>query len=79
MVQLAATTADFLWRNNSLSEVIKKAAKDFVTIEDGYKVYWVENRGYLTASQLREIADELDRLNKDWDEQVKNDPIWSKQ
>lgn len=44
-------------------------------MEDGYKVYWIENRGFLTATQLREIADELDRLNKDWDDQVKNDPI----
>lgn len=55
--------------------VLDKVRKDFVTIEDGYKVYWVENKGFLTATQLRWIADELDRLNKDWDEIVKNDPI----
>ena len=60
---------------SEVSLVLDKARKDFVTIEDGYKVYWVENKGSLTATQLRWIADELDRLNKDWDEIVKNDPI----
>jgi hypothetical protein len=59
-----------------LSDLINKVKEDFVTSEDGYKVYWVESKGFLTATQLREIADELDRLNKGWDEQVKNDPIW---
>ena len=59
-----------------MSDLINKVKEDFVTSEDGYKVYWVESKGFLTATQLREIADELDRLNKGWDEQVKNDPIW---
>ena len=29
--------------------------------------------GAITASQLREIADELDRRNADWDRQLKQD------
>lgn len=40
--------------------------------DDGYVVYW-DSKGYLTASHLREIADELDRRNKTWHEQVMQD------
>jgi len=40
---------------------------------DGYEVYWTENNTYLTASHLREIADELDRRNKRLHEQVMQD------
>lgn len=39
----------------------------------GYQMYWVPKRGYLTAGDLRRIADGLDELNKDWDAQVKRD------
>lgn len=38
--------------------------------DDGYIVYWTRRGGYLTAAHLREIADELDRRNKTWHEQV---------
>lgn len=40
--------------------------------DDGYVVYWTQ-KGYLTSSHLREIADELDRRNKAWHEQVMQD------
>lgn len=46
---------------------------DFTTLECGYKFFWVENRGAFTAGNLRALADELDAMNKDWDEQVKKD------
>lgn len=41
--------------------------------DDGYVVYWTQQGGYLTAEHLREIADELDRRNKNWHEQVMQD------
>ena len=48
-------------------------AYEIVTGEDGYKVYWPEgNRGALDAKTLRAIADELDRLNAEWDADVQN-------
>lgn len=47
---------------------------DIITGDDGYRVFWPDHRrGFLDAFALRVIADELDRLNKDWDEQVKRD------
>lgn len=45
-----------------------------VTDNDGYKLFWPSQLGCgLDAFALRVIADELDRLNRDWDEQVKRD------
>lgn len=55
---------------------------DIIQTDDGFYNFWpVKNRGYLTAQNLRSIADELDRLNeplkvelekyfKDYDEMV---------
>lgn len=44
--------------------------------DDGYYVYWPTGRsvGALTATHLRWLADELDRINKEWDDIVQNDP-----
>ena len=50
----------------------ESASKDFITTESGYKAYEVKP-GYLTSDDLRIIADYLDELNQDWDEQVKRD------
>lgn len=45
--------------------------------EDGYYVYWpILKAGYWTAEPMREIADYLDEMNKDWDKQVQD---WDKQ
>jgi hypothetical protein len=42
--------------------------------EDGYWDWYPELRpGYIPSWVLRSIADKLDELNKDWDEQVKLD------
>jgi hypothetical protein len=45
--------------------------KDFIAGDDGYYMYWpTTNLGAYTAHNLRIIADELDRKNKPWDDQV---------
>lgn len=43
---------------------------EIVSLEDGYRYYYPTKRGALSASTLRDIADILDGLNKDWNEQV---------
>ena len=51
---------------NSLDE-----AGDFVFNDDGYIYYCPEkSNGYLSAHQLRFIADELDKRNKPWDDSI---------
>lgn len=41
---------------------------------DGYYYYWPTTRGgFVDAHFLRQIADKLDELNKDWDAQVQAD------
>lgn len=38
---------------------------------DGYFYFWPEdNNGAWASHNLRELADKLDELNKEWDEQV---------
>jgi len=52
----------------------ERVSKDFVCLEDGYKVWWPgSTNGYLNADHLRMIAKLLDEENKDWDEQVTRD------
>jgi hypothetical protein len=59
---------------------------EFVAMEDGYICWWPHmgpvrhadggmtgGGGAMSAPELRVIADELDRRNKDWDEQVRSD------
>lgn len=41
--------------------------------EDGFWDWWPEMRpGYIPAWVLHAIANKLDELNKDWDDQVNN-------
>jgi hypothetical protein len=49
--------------------------EDYVMGEDGYYVFWPlkPGGGAFSAWHLREIADELDRRNAAWDEQVRRD------
>ena len=59
-----------------MSELIKKAqaAGDFIAAEDGYAVWWPRGLGgAMNAASLRELADELDRINAAWDAQVRKD------
>lgn len=72
-----AVQAQAGWRQEvmpakSLIELVDEAG-DFVALEDGYIYFWEPHRGCLSAEQLREIADELDRRNKAWNDQVEKD------
>lgn len=45
----------------------KEKMNEFVTLDDGFVYYWPPTGcGALSAYQLREIADELDRRNAPW-------------
>ena len=50
---------------------------EFVTDVDGYVYYWPHGstQGHYAAHHLRRIATELDDRNKEWDEQIQNDPV----
>ncbi|MAT51434.1 MAG: hypothetical protein CMK32_09660 [Porticoccaceae bacterium] len=39
-------------------------------LDDGYQHFWIKDRGAMSAADLRVIADELDRRNKAWDDQI---------
>jgi hypothetical protein len=52
-------------------ELHKRISDDIIPLEDGYKYYWIENKGALSSGQLREIANYLDELNASWDAKVK--------
>ena len=43
---------------------------DIITLEDGYKYFWT-SKGAMSASQMRVIADILDKENEPYDRQVK--------
>lgn len=45
---------------------IADARKEFVQDVDGYICWWPDGspNGHLSSSDLRELADELDRINK---------------
>ncbi len=45
---------------------------DIFAKEDGFYDWWPEksNGGYIPAWILRELADTLDELNKDWQEEI---------
>lgn len=48
---------------------------DFVCHEDGYYYYWPARRdGAMPGYVLRALADKLDEINKEWDDQIQNDP-----
>ena len=47
--------------------------QEVITLDDGFQYFWIENRGALTAHNLRAIADELDRRNSAWKEQVERE------
>lgn len=50
------------------------AKREFGTDVDGYVYWWpTQNGGYFASHQLRALADELDRRNKDWDEIVRRE------
>lgn len=54
--------------------IVKRAyeRREIYVESDGFYV-WASGRGYLTADHLRALADELDRLNKPYEEQLNLD------
>lgn len=42
-------------------------------LDDGFQYFWIKNRGALSAFDLRVIADELDRRNKEWKETIERE------
>ena len=55
-----------------MKDIIKKIDKrgEFVYLEDGFLYYAPEGKGCISAHELRTIADELDKRNKAWEEQI---------
>lgn len=50
----------------------RKIIGSFVIQDDGYYGYYPnEPSGYWSSYALRLVADELDQINKEWDEQIK--------
>jgi hypothetical protein len=52
----------------SNTTITAEKMNEFVTLDDGFVYYWPSGfaGGALSAYQLREIADELDRRNEAW-------------
>lgn len=44
--------------------------KEFITEIDGFVYWWPKRTGYLSAYQLRHLADELDKRNKEWEDNI---------
>lgn len=42
-------------------------------LDDGFQYFWIKDRGALSATDLRIIADELDARNKDLERQLEKD------
>ncbi len=54
--------------------VLEKSKNEIIPLEDGYHYFWVSGKGAMSADELRIIADELDRMNKPWEDIINNDP-----
>lgn len=51
--------------------LVKIPASEIVTLDDGFKYYWPEHtNGCFSSRTLRDIADQLDEMNKDWSNQI---------
>lgn len=55
------------------SNILDRARKEFVCLEDGFLYYWPSGSGAIAPHELRIIADELDRLNKTWSDIIKEE------
>lgn len=55
-----------------MGDIIKKIDErgELVYLEDGFLYYAPEGKGCISAHELRTIADELDKRNKAWEEQI---------
>ncbi len=54
------------------TDIVRKAdeAGEFVKDVDGFVYYWPKGAGTIPAYQLRQLADELDRRNADWEKEI---------
>lgn len=43
---------------------------NFVFDVDGFVYYWPDGNGHYASHNLREIADELDKMNKPWQDRI---------
>lgn len=46
---------------------------EIALLDDGFQYFWVQGRGAMSAFDLRIIADELDRRNKAWQDQIERE------
>ena len=55
-----------------MSRLLEAVKDDLLVGDDGYVVFWPAGtgKGAYTSTNLREIADEIDRRNKPWDDQL---------
>lgn len=51
-----------------------KYIADFICGDDGYWVYWSVGTGALSEGNLFDLYQNLQALNKEWDDIVQNDP-----
>ena len=52
--------------------MLEKVKSSIMCADDGYYVFWPKaEQGAYTPDNLRIIADHIDELNKDWDNQIK--------
>lgn len=49
------------------------ARGEFFNLDDGYLYWEPTGNGAFSAADLRIIANELDKRNKPWDDQINND------
>ena len=59
---------DSEYRNRVIASLEQN--KDIGPLDDGFQHFWVKDRGALSATDLRIIADELDARNADWKAQM---------
>lgn len=62
------------FREQYKQRVKEHTIKESICLEDGYRVWWPDKvGGYLNSDTLRLMADTLDELNKEWNDQVEKD------
>lgn len=50
--------------------LITEIQSELVALDDGLFYFWPTKKGALSSDELRAIADELDKKNKEWKEKL---------
>jgi len=58
---------------NMRERILKHAEKDIFPMDDGFYYWGPCGGGGISSYELRIIAEELDRRNKDWEETIERD------